>query len=79
MARQNEPERKTYSVRLRTDTFDSLKHLAVDQHEPLSTLLEEAAGDLLVKYGRTVPISDQHDEGGKRGRRDKREYKDTAK
>jgi hypothetical protein len=79
MARENEPERKTYSVRLRTDTFDSLKHLAVDEHKPLSRLLEEAAGNLLAKYGKTIPTDDQHDKGGKRGRRDKRRHRGTAK
>ena len=55
MPRENEPERKTYSMRLQTKTFDSLKHLAVDEHKTLSALLEEAARDLLVKYGRAEP------------------------
>ena len=69
MAGEDASERKTYSVRLPTRTFDRLKHLAVDEHRTLSAVLEEAAEDLLVKYGKAGHGGDQDGKGGKRGRR----------
>jgi len=57
------PERKTYSVRMQQTMLDRLKHLAVDEHKPLSALLEEAVRDILLKYHRTPPGGGQ-EEGG---------------
>jgi hypothetical protein len=62
MARKDVAQKETYSVRLQPQVIDTLRHLAVDQHKPLSGLLEEAILDLLHKYGRTLPAE------GKRGR-----------
>jgi hypothetical protein len=70
-------ERKTYSVRLQETVLDSLRHLAVDEHRPLSSLLEEAITDILAKYGKRPPGSGK-EEGGKRGRRHKAERRTGA-
>lgn len=69
MARKDVIERKTYSVRLQEAVLDGLKHLAVDEHRPLSALLEEAIRDIMVKYGR-VPGGGM-EEGGNRARQNK--------
>ena len=59
MTRKNAPERQTYSVRVKPGVIDSLRHLAVDEHKPLSALLEQAIEDLLAKNGRRVPTGDK--------------------
>jgi predicted DNA-binding protein len=46
------PQRQTYSVRLKPEVMDQLRHLSIDEHESLSTLLERAIEDILEKYGR---------------------------
>jgi len=72
MRRKDTCERKTYSVRLQETVLDALRHLAVDEHRPLSALLEEAIADILAKYRKRAPSSDE-EEGGRRGRRDRAE------
>ncbi|MGD0659811.1 MAG: ribbon-helix-helix protein, CopG family [Syntrophorhabdales bacterium] len=47
------PKRQTYSVRLRPEVIDRLRHFAIDEHASLSDLLERAIEDLLEKAGRT--------------------------
>ena len=71
-------ERKTYSVRLQESVLDSLRHLAVDEHRPLSALLEEAITDILAKYSRMPPPGSGKEEGGKKGRRHKAERRTGA-
>jgi len=71
-------ERKTYSVRLQESVLDSMRHLAVDEHRPLSALLEEAITDILAKYARTTPPGSGKEEGGKKGRRHKAERRTGA-
>jgi predicted transcriptional regulator len=78
MPRRGTSERKTYSVRLQESVLDSLRHLAVDEHRPLSGLLEEAITDILAKYARTTPPGSGKEEGAKRGRRDKAERRTGA-
>ncbi len=51
--------RDTYSVRLQARVIDTLRHSAVDEHRPLSELLEEAIGDLPGRYGRALPGKDE--------------------
>ena len=58
MKRKDRPMRETYSVRVQPRVIDSLRHLAVDEHQPLSALLEQAIEDLLMKHGRRVPTRD---------------------
>lgn len=65
MAKKGAPGRETYSVRLQPIVIDTLRHLAVDQHTPLSELLEEAIADVLAKYNRTIPV-DQGEERAKK-------------
>jgi len=72
------PERKTYSVRMQETMLDSLKHLAVDEHRPLSALLEEAVRDILLKYHRTPPGGGQK-EGVKGSKGKDQRKKRTAK
>ena len=43
-------EKKVFSTRIDEDLIKKLKHLAVDEGESLSNLLEEATEDLLKKY-----------------------------
>jgi len=78
MARKDMPERQTYSVRLQETVLDSLKHLAVDEHRPLSALLEEAIRDILLKYHRTPPGGGQEESArGSKGKGQRK--KKTAK
>jgi len=72
------PERKTYSVRMQETMLDSLKHLSVDEHRPLSALLEEAVRDILLKYHRT-PHGGGQKEGVKESKGKDQRKKRTAK
>ena len=48
------PKRQTYSVRLRPEVIDRLRHFAIDEHALLSDLLERAIEDLLDKAGQNI-------------------------
>lgn len=49
--KKKEPiEKKQSGVRLKAETLKRLKHLAVDLERSMTSLLEEAAEDLLRKY-----------------------------
>jgi len=43
-------KRESYSVRLDPDLIRELKHIAVDEKKPVSTLIEEGIRDLFKKY-----------------------------
>lgn len=43
-------KRESYSVRLDPDLIRELKHVAVDEKKPVSTLVEEGIRDVLKKY-----------------------------
>lgn len=43
-------KRESYSVRLDPELIQELKHLAVDEKKPVSTLIEEGIKLLLKKY-----------------------------
>jgi|GEM_PF-1068505 hypothetical protein len=60
--RKGAPQRKTYSVRIQEGVIDSLRHLAVDEHIPLSELLEEAIVDVVAKR-RGTPRGGDRKEG----------------
>ncbi len=44
--------RESYSVRLDPDLIRELKHIAVDEKKPISTLIEEGIKLVLKKYGK---------------------------
>jgi len=48
---EEQKKRLTYSIRVRPDIMDRLRHLAVDEHETVSGLIERAMEDLLGRYG----------------------------
>ena len=43
-------KRESYSVRLDPDLIRELKHVAVDEKKPISTLIEEGVRLILKKY-----------------------------
>ena len=43
-------QKKQSGVRMNADILKSLKHLAIDLDRPFTSLMEEAATDLLKKY-----------------------------
>lgn len=43
-------KRESYSVRLDPDLIQELKHVAVDEKKPISTLIEEGIRLILKKY-----------------------------
>jgi predicted transcriptional regulator len=43
-------KRESYSVRLDPDLIRELKHIAVDEKKPISTLIEEGIRLILKKY-----------------------------
>ena len=43
-------KRESYSVRLDPDLIQELKHVAVDEKKPISTLIEEGMRLVLKKY-----------------------------
>ena len=43
-------KRESYSVRLDPDLIQELKHIAVDERKPMSTLIEEGIRSILKKY-----------------------------
>ena len=59
------PERSTYSVRLRPSLIKRFRHAAVEEEKPLSTLLEQAIEEFLVKYDQARQTGK-----GKKGKRD---------
>ncbi len=44
-------EKKAFSTKMDPELIKELKHLAVDEGCNVMDLLEEAVGDLLLKYG----------------------------
>ena len=44
------PKRQTYSVRVRSEIMDQLRHLAIDEHASLSDLLERAIMVMLEEH-----------------------------
>lgn len=45
-------KRESYSVRIDPDLIQELKHLAVDEKKPISTLIEEGVRLVIKKYKR---------------------------
>ena len=43
-------KRLTYSIRIRPDVMDRMRHLAVDEHVTLSSLIERALEELLERH-----------------------------
>jgi len=43
-------KRLTYSIRIRPDIMDKMRHLAVDEHVTLSSLIERALEELLERH-----------------------------
>ncbi len=43
-------KRESYSVRLDPDLIRELKHIAVDEKKPISTLIEEGIRLIIKKY-----------------------------
>ena len=43
-------KRESYSVRLDPDLIQELKHVAVDEKRPISTLIEEGIRLIIKKY-----------------------------
>ena len=51
MVRANDNiKRESYSVRLDPDLIQELKHVAVDEKRPISTLIEEGIRLIIKKY-----------------------------
>jgi predicted transcriptional regulator len=49
----DEEKRESYSVRLRPDLIQKVKHLAVDEKKSVSQIIEEGIEDLLKKYAKS--------------------------
>lgn len=47
-------QRKQTGLRLQNNILKAMRHLQVDLERPLNDLFEEAAQDLLKKYGRDL-------------------------
>lgn len=47
---KDDTKRESYSVRLRPDIIQRLKHVAVDEKKSVSELIEEGIEELLKKY-----------------------------
>ena len=48
------PKRQTYSIRVRPEIMDNLRHLAIDERASLSDLLERAIVGMLEKHPRNL-------------------------
>lgn len=49
---KDDVKRESYSVRLKPEVINKLKHLAVDEKKAISQLIEEGIEDLLKKYSK---------------------------